>query len=218
MTEKIKNIIPITFAGGSGGAFLSVFLNKALNNNHNPIIVSEHGNAHYSKFCNFADPKSRGDNPKSIVRAMINNYRNSEAIYVASHFEDLEILNQFNNIIKIIIERDDAEELALSFVGKYIIDIQNTDSDSHKDYYKMFLGTFRLSNHYQWYLTKSPESFIHNVTWKQLLHSPPSELIQLLSNYTDIPSTNFDETALLQWRNATINGFQKLRIKFSENQ
>lgn len=214
MTDKIKNIIPITYAGGSGGAFLSNFLNMAYFNDHSLPKLSHNGNAHLAKLVKFAGPDFEHRDQEAGFRMLMGKYKYSPVvIFTASHFDDTHVLNRFKKYIKIVIEPDDAEELALCFTGKYKIDILRLHRTLYKDEYETLLEMYRRIDFYQWFYEKTNSPSMIYLTWKELVHGPANYVIEHLSKFTNIPIENFNEKSLSHWRQVTVNGIEETRKK-----
>jgi hypothetical protein len=199
-----NDIIPITFAGGTGGAMLTQLLIKAKKLDFSDITLSKNGNAHSNlediEPCTLGIPNSDIDKITHIMNANV--LGKVAPYFVSLHLKDLNMFSKyFNKIIRITYEDDDVEDLAYIFVMKNNVDIgEITDLDyltkfnQRKLFLKMYQPYFKH--------LESNDNILY-VRWKEIYNGNESELINTLADFTSIPKINFNENLINNWRHVT---------------
>lgn len=202
-----KDIVPVTYMSGTGGAFLSRFITFAKVNSKDTLKLSKHGNAHNG---DIELPRSSLGPPSDDmikIEHLLNSKPHDNALpiyYVPVHIVDLKLcMNFFERAIRITYKKDDIDEIAICYVGKYHIDATQKNEST----------VFNLNLHSQMLLLKFANQFstveensnILNISWRELLHYDPNILLNKLHNFTQIPIENFNLENLQNWRKATIS-------------
>lgn len=194
------NFIPITFIGGTGGAFLSGFLTDAKNNNLEDMILSKHGNAHG---CNNDVPIPTYDlftvpdmfKIKSVLACKIPESV-KKPCFVPLHILDLNLcLTYFNKSIRITYEEDDISELAIIFIIKNLIDIHN----HNPKFFKLNNREKTLKDNMNFF-KPCIDTRVLNVSWKELYKGDVTVLTDKLSKFTGITTNKFNIKNLIAWR------------------
>ena len=199
-----EDIIPITYASGTGGNFLCHFIVRASRKSNITLKLSNNGNAH--RGLKDIEGSSLGTIKPDIEKIdhLLSTLPNSGSIkpyYTVAHISDIELVNKyFKKSIRITYDVNDVEELSYVFFGKWFVDdskkenvISNTISSSKLHVYR-WIGKFNNIN-------DMPNILF--VSWKELYKGNIEELIHKISNFTQIDPTSFSADDLMQWRNAT---------------
>lgn len=209
-----KHIIPVTYLGGTGARFLTYLLTSAKLSINEKIRLSHFGNAHYGLQRDMKHtPWGIEDVPSSqhiehILAQQPENLDNAP-FFVTAHILDLDLaLETFEKVIRVTYDEDDMDEINKVFLGKFGLDdykIKMTPKD--------FL-VFRMKSYVRLkpYFTRRPElePRVLFVSWKELVHSDATTFIKKLSDYTNIPSENFNLENLLHWRGVTLLGVDEI--------
>lgn len=207
-----KDIIPVTYMSGTGGAFLSKFITFAKLNSKDILKLSKHGNAHsgYIELPRSILGPPDDDNIK--IEQILNAKPYDDVFpiyYVPTHILDLKLcMNFFEKTIRITYEKEDIDDIAICYVGKYHIDathkVESTILNLKLHSHMMLL---KFCNQFS---TIEQNSNILYVSWKELLHFDPNILINKLHTFTQIPIENFNLENLYNWRKATISCIENI--------
>ena len=211
MMNKIYDIIPITFNGGTGGHFLAWFVNLAYLNDVTLMNFSVHGNAHGNDFkyhgsnntVNVPDIKKINE----VIDQKLTRFPNN-VWFPNIHLADLDLARStFQKNIRITYECNDIPELLNVVTGKVFKDLMFATDQQ--------IGIFRIGKenqlkNYQPLFTKTDYSDVCYITWKELLYGSENQLIQSLSDYTSIPLNNFNSNNLHNWRKKTIESIETM--------
>lgn len=203
----ITNLIPITSFVNSDSVFLTVFLNNAVGNDQTLLDYNEYGGVS----CPRADIVGfeHGDDPEYFSTSVVDKFPGATVpkkfISVAVHVDS--ILYLFDKSIKITISEENAEELALEFLGKFIINIKHEPETVWMDIYNERMAMVPYTNPY--FLSNSED--ILNISKTELMTGSAADLISKISTYTDIPIENFNAQNLINWREATARGIIKTK-------
>ena len=199
----IDHIYPIAYLGGSGGAFLTSWLNNAAYGS--PIIINPNvGHAHHSSmyggFGEFVDQNL-------AVEILRNKFTKSKTKwFVSSHIvDDTILLNNFAKSTKIIYDEDDVLEIAISFTCK---NYPHTSKIANEMLYVRLDKTKHFHNKMSIPLPETERST--NVSWKMLVHDDPVKIRDHLANFYDIKYTRFSMSALERWRKITLNNIKSI--------
>jgi len=213
--------IPVTYAAGTGGHFLSYFLNSANINDMNAVTLSEHGNAHYAHISDI--PGSVGgmtENPMRPIYRLLESVRRMSdttgpykiPYYSPSHICDINLAcKYFHKVIMITYLSKDILEISKIFVAKWWLDNQHGESSQISD---KLVEEIKLLNHKMAnFSTRSDlkRSVLH-IEWGELLYGPEIELIHKLSNFTDIPINQFSISNLVTWREKTQKAINQINL------
>lgn len=206
-----QGMIPITFAGGTGGQFLSYFLESAKIKDLSSIDdkLSEHGNSHRLRSVHMAVAPYPAKLTYSDLLSVWHLPPDNEKVYpyyCGTHISEIDdVLSYFDKIIRVTYDIDDIDDLVLIFVGKRLLD-DNIISKNDIDKLKQGEATHR------YFLTTQQQFFVDRpdlapkvlcISWKEIIKNDASNLINQLSNFTEMPIENFNYDALITWRNAT---------------
>ena len=198
--------IPITYVGGTGGHFLCYMLNAAYSNIHSPVKLSTTGNAHDSSLgiCIGGGLDSDVTVKKSKILEWANlNVQNKK--FVAVHCTDFKfLLSNFQKMIVITYSEENIKEIAYVFINKWL-DQSSTKSEATRR--RVLVTTIKYTNLLELYTDKLLSSnTILNVSWDNLFKGDIHELISSLSEFTQIPVSNFNTENLIYWRKLTNDG------------
>jgi hypothetical protein len=207
---------------GTGGVFLNNFITAAKNERFKSLKFSENfGNAHknnvWKLFSMIVDVHYIEDDSLELIHTILSkendiindNFLNKFPYYASYHISDIKLVQlYFSKNIRIIYEQSDITEIALSYIGKWEIELANipTTSDTYDRNFKRtekYLNTFTIA-----------EILDNNtcyVSWKELTKKDPNELIEKLHSFTNIPKENFFIENLVEWRIKTFDGIEKTR-------
>lgn len=207
-----QGMIPITFAGGTGGQFLSYLLESAKIRDLSPIDdkLSEHGNSHRLRSMHMAvapyPAKLTYNDLLSVWHLPPENER-IYPYYCGTHISEIDdVLSYFDKIIRVTYDLDDIDDLVPIFVAKRLLD-DNIIPKDDIDKIKQGIATHRH------FLTTQQQFFVDRpdlvpkvlcVSWKEILKYDALILIKKLSDFTEMPIEDFNYDALIAWRNATI--------------
>jgi len=222
--------IPITYAGGTGGNFLSSWLNAASLNDQSALNYSEYGNAHKTNInilygggmnvstgINLSDHISEEEKIK-LINDEINKYHLK---FFATHMANKNLLlNFFEKTIMITYEKSNIEEIAITYVIKWAKD---DDSPTVKKWIdeqlkvKTYPELYSNLEKYQKVsllrflpeFTEEDNENIIYVSWNNLYNDDYHVLVNKLSNQLDIPKDNFNLENLFKWRELTLKGIKK---------
>ena len=201
----IDHLYPIAFLGGSGGTFLSSWLNEAAYGI--PVKLNDTGNAHQSsKYAGFSIFDEQSDAIESLKKKYIGS---SIKLFVASHIVDNELLlSSFAKCTKLTYDLDDTLDIAINFYAKNSI-------YSSQDVRSFINSRLKATEQFNAAMTiRLPESEKYsNVSWKELLYGDSSSLINYLSNFYSIDSSRFNVDILARWRELTLNNIYTVKPK-----
>ena len=205
----IDHFYPITYLGGSGGSFLASWLNNAAYGY--PIVLNQkNGNAHlssiYAGFGIFSDQTLAVE---SLREQFIDE---PHKLFIGCHIvNDSLLLENFAKITKIRYDQDDVVEIAISFCFKTLKPDGNA---TPKDILYELSSTSHFRNNMFAFLPETERST--NVSWKELLHNDPNQLVDHLSVFYSIDASKFDLAALRSWRSLTLKNINEVRNKFGD--
>lgn len=223
MNLKNTKIIPVTYAGGSGGKFLAYLLNSAKIPNYKPAHLSKHGNAHAIYDNDIINMHTLPYTIEVLVNEQISellNYVNNDEmpIFCCCHILDIdELVNNFDKVIQICYDEEDLPNIAYAYTAKIGLD-ENNDDDIN--YLSNLVKSCAMSNF------KIIEKFRHrydlepallNVTWKELYQDDIDILITKLSNFANLPGDNFNKDQIIEWRIRTNDGIKKVKSLLGDN-
>ena len=217
MNLKNTKIIPVTYAGGTGGKFLAYLLNSAKIPNYKPAPLSKHGNAH-AIYDN--DVINMHTLPYTIevtvtdqISELITYDNQSEVpIFCSCHILGIdELITTFEKVIQICYDEEDMPEISYAYTAKVGIDENNNENIT--DLFNLTLAS--ASSNYK-IITKFSyrhdlEPALLNVTWKELYQGDIDSLIAKLSNFSNLPKENFKKEQIVEWRTLTTNGINTVK-------
>lgn len=205
----IDHIYPIAYLGGSGGAFLTSWLNNAAYGSPiiiNPNVGHAHRSSRYGGFGDFEDPNLAVE----LLRNKFTNEQNKW--FVSSHLVDNTfILNNFAKSTKITYEQDDVLEIAINYSCK---NSPHTSKVSNDFLYSRLDETKNIHSSMAIPLPETDHST--NVPWKLLVHDDPFKLRDHLANFYEIKPTRFSMSAIDRWRSLTLRNINDTRNKFGD--
>jgi hypothetical protein len=202
-TQIRSDVVPIMFIGGTGGNFLASLLYHAQHNIIFNTKFSTNGNAHEcakDKIEFFGGAKC---SPKLHLHHFLKIPVTDEIKYIHTHCRDpLLFLNYFDKIIKTCYTADDMNEIAISFASKWGLEAASLDNME----LTIGLHKFTLAR-YELLANPIDNDRVLNISWRELVYDDPSIILTKLSNFTNIPYTNFSVKSLLEWRELTLINF-----------
>lgn len=198
----IEHIYPIAYLGGSGGSFLSSWLNQAAYNV--PVLIHEcTGNAHgaviHAGFSIFSSQKDSIDSLKSRYLTFPNR------MFIATHIvDDKLLLSNFTKFTKIVYTHEDIIDIAISFCAKTAFSNPPISS---------IIERIRRTEQFNKTMTNPlPETYqASNVSWKELLYSDGKNLIRRLSAFYNIDPDKFNTTVLHKWQKLTLRNITSIK-------
>jgi hypothetical protein len=222
--------IPITYAGGTGGNFLSSWLNAASLNDQSVLNYSEYGNAHktninilYGGGMNISTGTNLTKHLSEEEKILLINdeVKNYHLRFFATHMANKNLLlNYFEKIIIITYKKSNIEEVSIVHTVKWAKD---DDSPSVKKWVEEKLKTNTYPEMYSSFMkyqkvsllrfltdfTEEVNENIIYVSWNNLYNEDYHVLVNKLSNQLDIPKENFNLENLFKWRELTLKGIKK---------
>lgn len=228
MTGK-NNIVPIIYNAGTGGNFLAYILDSALigRNLSEPIKFTKYGSAHLLQRY-FIYWINMTDSPDIHVSEYLNYARSishfeleadrkdksHEWIFLAFHSIHVkDIMKHATKGVLITYDNDDIPEIMKAFIGKSCLDGHHLPTGDY--YHTPIEDITSLTNTYNKHYSTLSEyqsyfNAVHNfddsllnLSWKELMYEGIPVLIEKLSKFTEIPSYNFNTTAIHEWRKLT---------------
>lgn len=203
-----SDIIPITYAGGTGGNFLCHFIvaAKYAGVKKYKLPLSNLGNAHSSPGKDVSGapyPMHISDDLKiKHLLSVVPEPDKVKPYYTIAHIEDIQVLvDNFSKAIRIIFDESDFDELTNVFLGKYITDCLNIEP-KHLHLHAPSMRFFYIKHSKSFKYEENRDSILF-ITWKELYHTDPLILITKLSEFTGIPTENFSLSDIADWRNTT---------------
>ena len=193
----IDHLYPIAYLGGSGGSFISGWLNQAAYGY--PLRLDTNtGNAHLSnRFVGFS---IFGDQSEIIENLRQRFTDEHNKLFVGCHIiEDSLLLSNFAKATKITYDQDDILEIAINFCSK------NADPNNsllEQDIIHRLDSTKHFNARMSEPLPETDQST--NISWKLLLYGNSNELISKLSKFYSIEPSKFDLASLVWWRKLAI--------------
>jgi hypothetical protein len=212
----VPDIIPVTYAGGSGGAMLTQFLIKAKNLDFSDIELSEHGHAHWNKQdvnnCMLGDGHPDIDKITHLMTA--EKYGKIPPYFVPIHLVDMQLSKiYFNKIIRITYTSNDMLDLIYIFVMKNSVDIlQLTDSDLLP---RLNERHWLLKHKLPYFNQLQSDDNILYVSWQEIYNGDVHDLINRLADFTNIPKINFNEGIITKWRQLTKASLIKIKNRIN---
>ena len=210
MMNLTTDIILITYIGGTGGHFLSYFLSKARDNDFEKVTLSENGNAHHNKM-DIGIPYTFVD-PDKLKFEYIVNYNIPPSIkkpyFCHGHIKDVEQCISKFKTIRITYDSDDILDLSYTHLTKNNIDMFNMDRSLWDE--QIVNRKFFLHGNIRYFKNKSEQNLLP-IRWKELYYGDTKILMKKLSDFTDIPVSNFNISNLYQWREKTRLGIDKIK-------
>ena len=214
---KNTDIIPISYVPGTGGNFLSALLHMANQNIFEEMKLSEHGNAHGTS--HMAWPSASLNTPsithvKSLSNFEVDSFFNKPYFFSCHILDLLTIMEYFEKSIRIVYDEDDASEILMVFLGKYGIDESGfTDEHIKRRYHHRYTEYKQYSNlHFNLTYEKEFKDRVLFITWKELCYSSVDDLINHLSEFTNIPKHKFSVDNIVNWRRTTISCLDKIKL------
>ena len=206
-----NDIIVTTYIGGTGGHFLNYFLCMAKYNNFEKVTLSEYGNAHNVNLDIEGIPYTFID-PDELKIEYVLNYNilplTKKPYFFFGHIKDIgQCISKFKTI-RITYEDDDILDLAYIHLTKNNIDVLNMDRsewDKQLPSRRIFLHTNIC------HFKNKPEQNLLLISWKELYVDNTETLVKKLSDFTNIPISNFNMTNLYQWRETTRLGIDNIK-------
>jgi|688.fasta_scaffold537629_2 hypothetical protein len=215
---KNNNIIPIVYMGGTGGNFLGYLLTSAKLKITDGIVFSKYGNAHESiKEINQPPLGNtiQGTMDDTMLDLILNikpiNHKSQPPYFCPCHVKHMNrVKDLFQTSIQITYEKEDIDDLALIFMGKWWIDSKNRSKLLVNS--TSVINLFKLD--YNVHLLNYPpiiDPSVLIVTWHELFKGDSALLVQKLSHFTSIPKENFLVNKLIEWRRRTKNGIEEIQ-------
>jgi hypothetical protein len=202
-----NDIVPILYAGGTGGHFLSYLISAASSCEIPVITFSPNGNAHAFVAPVSVDGQGMNTDPMTIINGLLLSLLSVpktkvEPFYCPVHICDLDsALHHFNKVIHITYTTSDIITLSKIFVAKWFIDGAGDTSNilrtfnAHRHLLTSNLLNFKLGD------DLSPS--LLQISWDTLYQGDPALLIYKLSKFTGIDENRFSKDSLQEWRNLT---------------
>jgi hypothetical protein len=211
----ISEVIPITYAGGTGGAMLSQFLIKAKNSDFSDISLSEHGHAHWNdpdiEYCGLG--VNHSDMEKITHLANAKRFGKTSPYFSAMHLVNIELCKTyFDKIIRITYTKNDILDLSYIFVMKNLIDIGKENKDDEL-LIALNKRTKLLTNKLSYFNHAPSDDKILYVAWDEIYNGDVQKLINRLADFTDIQNTNFNEVTIKNWRQLTNLSLNKIKSR-----
>lgn len=197
--RSLKYCIPINFLGGSGGSFLCSFLTAAKYNKQVKFEFSEYSGMHTQRY---NDIPTHVHGPEESLAKKLRFIRTSPRVkkihwppyFTTIHVPDTnDIIQYFDKLIHINFDDSDVNDIACCFLLK---------KDSKIDQNLLTIRTSFI-NRYPMYRTIIENNKVLNISWKELLYGDTGNLIFRLSQFAEIPSSNFNIDNLIRWRSGT---------------
>lgn len=208
-----SSILPIVYAGGTGGHFLAALLRNArLNNKGIQFELSEYGNCHSVK----VDIGSFGgfDYPleKKIDKLRQCDIKSNTVYYWPLHSNRFaNVIEKFNRSIKITYTESDIPEIAAIFYIKWGIEGGHTNVQYLPGRFEpMLRDSIRCFSPEETYGDR-----VLNVSWHEIFRSNVDDIVNTLSAFTGMASENFDKEFIIEWRRRTILGLSKIGNQYS---
>jgi hypothetical protein len=213
----IPNAIPIAFMGGTGGHFLTSLLIKAKHNDFNHINLSKSGHAHGNQMDIGSKARSMGtvlpdSNKIDLLKHDFTILGTATPYFFPLHLQDLKSYRHFfDKVIRITYTSSDIAIINFAFLAKHTIEDKKLPVDMGL-FTKRCLLLVRVN---QYFTDETPIDDVLYISWKELYQESVSVLINKLSNFTNIPKLNFNESSIYSWRETTNQGILKLRKTLS---
>jgi hypothetical protein len=236
------NFIAIRYTGGAGGQFVNGWLTKAKYQDTSLMPLGEFGSGHFSHreiewnvgsyYC-LEDHLNlyRQRNPEKPCRP---------PWFFGTHCEDLDlILASVDRVISITYTQEDCREITLAFLGKYMLENPKHRDEIQRNVNPLGLtfeqqqqrildrGLDPLWPEENWMIhdmlrrkqqhlpSFAPTSTSTNniyISWQELVHLDPTNMIARLAEFTGLDIAYFDLDSLYAWRSATLAGMHKARV------
>lgn len=222
--------IPITYAGGTGGNFLSSWLNAASLNNQSILNYSEYGNAHktninilYGGGMNIGTGTNLSEHlsEEEKIKLINDEVRNYHLRFFATHMANKNLLlNYFEKVIIITYEKSNIEEVAIVHTVKWAKDDdsipvkkwveEKLKSKTYPEMYSSFMKYQKVSLlRFLPDFTENNDNNVIYISWNNLYNDEHNILVDRLSDQLNIPKDNFNLENLFKWRELTLKGIQK---------
>lgn len=221
----IYNVIPINYAGGSGGQFLSALLYDAHVYNTTNWIFSKDGNAHDAEKEGGCTLYGLGKDPTGKLNTnFLIDYAKTVpgdvTVYPHGHYADPDLLmNYVHKQIKIYYEHNQLDEIIGMFMLKhpdtanYFRDL--TILENIKKYKNHPIVQYRkfVAPQFSRLCNSCPdlEPRMLNISWNDMLYNDPDVLISKLHQFTEIPKENFNKDKFAEWRMLTHKTVDRLK-------
>ena len=223
MGLKNNKIIPVTYAGGTGGKFLSYLLNSANIPNYKPAPLSKHGNAHAiydNDVINMYTLPYTIEVPANEQISELLNYVNNDVIpiFCCCHILGIdELVKNFEKVIQISYDEKDIPDIAYAYTAKIGIDENNNQEiDNLSNLVKLCaISNFKIIAKFTYRSDLEPA--LLTVTWKELYQGDVDNLIAKLSNFANLSKDNFKKDQIIEWRTLTNDGIEKVKSLFGDN-
>lgn len=197
----LSEVIPINFAGGCGGSFLSTWLTTAKYNYRADLEFTDFGSMHSSKYCEilghnsglFDDFNSKLERIKKIkfLPTIYNNRFPPYFTTIHSNVDDIK--SHFDKVINLTYHQRDIGDITACYLIK-------SKGTSQVNYHYI--------NEYKTVLLKTKQCFkaitdsnICNISWNDIQYKSIEDLLLKLSSFLEIPKTSFNITSIQVWRN-----------------
>lgn len=223
---KETEIVPIAYMPGTGGNFLADFITHAKSPIRRILSFSTYGNSHENSHLrelrSLAHDIEYPDGPK--IKYLLEKQRCHNGVhpifYPAVHISDSkQLVENFEKVIKITYDEDDYTDLTVTFIGKFLIN-EVGDLSLFDNPWKLTGYVTSILGRIYYFNTDFKPNITYDicyVSWKDLFVNPIPDLIENLSNYTNIPKENFTIDFVEQWRNKTKYGISEVRKLLVEN-
>lgn len=218
MTLKNTKIVPVTYAGGTGGKFLTYLFNSAKITNYGTMKLSKHGNAHAiydNDVVNMHTLPYTIEVPTNEQISELLNYVNNDEmpIYCSCHILGIdELVKTFDKVIQICYDEEDLPDIAYAYTAKIGLDENNHDEINYlADLVKSCaISNLKIITKFRHRYDLEPA--LLNVTWKELYQDDIDSLITKLSNFSNLPKDKFKKEQILEWRKLTQSGIEKVKL------
>jgi hypothetical protein len=190
---KRLDIIPIAFAGGTGGRFLSTFLYNA-KEHIDSMTLTTYGSAIFCDHDRYPHPGPQ-ENVTAHLVAINKLPVTPKTKYIPCHIYNIHLLIAFyDKVITIVHDDNDIPAILTIFRHKWGHDEQQLAD------YLYVSGMYDQSRIHS---LDSPQ--VLNICWKDLMWQSPELFIENLSKFTHIPVTDFYKEQLCFWRSKTLS-------------
>jgi hypothetical protein len=220
---KHTKIVPVTYAGGTGGKFLTYLLNSAKISNYGPMKLSKHGNAHAiydNDVVNMHTLPYTIEVPTNDQISELLNYINNDEmpIYCSCHILGIdELVKNFDKVIQICYDEEDIPDIAYAYTAKIGLDENNDDEINYLSNLVKSCARSNLKIITKFTYRYDLEPALLNVTWKELYQDDIDSLITKLSNFSNLSKDNFKKDQIIEWRILTHTGIEKVKALLGDS-
>ena len=234
--------IAIRYTGGAGGQFLNGWLTKAKYRDLDPMPLGEFGSGHLSRrevAWNVSSFYSLEDH-LTLYRQQHPHSPCYSPWFFGTHCEDQAlVLNSIGRMITITYQEQDCREIALAFLGKYMLENpkhreeierncnplgltyaqrqqrirdRGLDPAWPEENWMMLDVLRRKRERISEFQPTGADPRVMYISWQELVYSAPQPMIDRLGQFTGIDPAHFDLESLKAWRKATGEGMQRARV------